>query len=154
MKTILFLCTGNYYRSRFSEHWFNHLATQQNLDWRATSRGLGLHRENNNVGAVSPDVIAVLKERGVQVPDSLRNPTQVTDTDLRAADHIIAVDEPEHRPLVIAQFPEWVDTVEYWRVRDLDETTTESPLIQLERNIQKLVELLKLPDPQPQKAIE
>ncbi|HEY9627205.1 MAG TPA: low molecular weight phosphatase family protein [Coleofasciculaceae cyanobacterium] len=146
MKTILFLCTGNYYRSRFSEHWFNHVATQQNLDWRATSRGLGLSQENNNVGAISPNVIAALGERGVQMPDSLRNPTQVTEHDLKTADRTIAVDEPEHRPLLNAQFPQWVDGVEYWRVRDLDENTTVSPLIQLEQNIQRLIEQLGCSD--------
>jgi hypothetical protein len=40
-KIMLFLCTGNYYRSRFAELLFNHLAKQRGLDWQATSRGLG-----------------------------------------------------------------------------------------------------------------
>ena len=40
-KTVLFLCTGNYYRSRFSEYLFNALAEKKGLlSWRATSRGL------------------------------------------------------------------------------------------------------------------
>lgn len=39
MKTVLFLCTGNYYRSRFAEYLFNHLAEQQTLEWRAESLG-------------------------------------------------------------------------------------------------------------------
>ncbi len=37
---LLFLCTGNYYRSRFAELLFNHLAAQVGLDWRADSRGV------------------------------------------------------------------------------------------------------------------
>ena len=40
MKRVLFLCTGNYYRSRFAEILFNHLAPQHNLDWHAESSGL------------------------------------------------------------------------------------------------------------------
>ena len=48
MNKILFLCTGNYYRSRFAEHLFNWLATKQGLDWQADSRGLALERGINS----------------------------------------------------------------------------------------------------------
>ena len=41
MKKILFLCTGNYYRSRLAEELFNHLAIKNDLPWRAWSEGLG-----------------------------------------------------------------------------------------------------------------
>ena len=40
MKQVLFLCTGNYYRSRFAEIFFNHLASQTSLPWHADSSGL------------------------------------------------------------------------------------------------------------------
>jgi hypothetical protein len=36
---ILFLCTGNYYRSRYAEELFNHLAKVKGHSWRAFSRG-------------------------------------------------------------------------------------------------------------------
>jgi hypothetical protein len=35
---ILFLCTGNYYRSRYVEELFNHRAKIESLPWRAFSR--------------------------------------------------------------------------------------------------------------------
>ena len=38
-KTVLFLCTGNYYRSRFAEVLFNSLAGKMGLPWKASSRG-------------------------------------------------------------------------------------------------------------------
>ena len=41
-KTVLFLCTGNYYRSRFAEVLFNSVAGKMGLPWRASSRGLAL----------------------------------------------------------------------------------------------------------------
>lgn len=40
MKNLLFPCTGNYYRSRFCEEYFNHQARRHGLAWRADSRGL------------------------------------------------------------------------------------------------------------------
>jgi hypothetical protein len=41
-KQVLFVCTGNHYRSRFAEALFNQKARQAQLDWRALSRGLRL----------------------------------------------------------------------------------------------------------------
>jgi hypothetical protein len=37
-KAVLFLCTGNYYRSRFAEVLFNSVAGKMGLPWRASSR--------------------------------------------------------------------------------------------------------------------
>ena len=37
-KTVLFICTANYYRSRFSEYLFNAWAEENGLRWRAGSR--------------------------------------------------------------------------------------------------------------------
>src|SRR6266446_4485609 len=44
--TVLFLCTGNFYRSRFAEIYFNWLAPREKLLWRADSRGLALDPTN------------------------------------------------------------------------------------------------------------
>jgi protein-tyrosine-phosphatase len=38
MKRVLFLCTGNYYRSRFAELLFNYRARSTGLAWEASSR--------------------------------------------------------------------------------------------------------------------
>ena len=51
--TLLFVCTGNYYRSRFAEHLFNALAAQAGLPWRAESRGLAIEFGAHNVGPMS-----------------------------------------------------------------------------------------------------
>ena len=37
MPVVLFLCSGNYYRSRFAEHLFNHLAAADR-GWQAQSQ--------------------------------------------------------------------------------------------------------------------
>ena len=142
-KKVLFLCTGNYYRSRFAEHLFNALAEQQSLDWRAYSRGLALERGVNNVGAISSHAVQGLAARGLIVPDGERFPRQVTAADFTAADKIIALDESEHRPLIIERFPHWADAVEYWLVHDAGRTLPESALEQIEQRVQQLIERLR-----------
>jgi protein-tyrosine phosphatase len=42
-----FLCTGNYYWSRFAEILFNSVAGKRGLPWQASSRGLALERGVN-----------------------------------------------------------------------------------------------------------
>jgi protein-tyrosine phosphatase len=54
VKTVLFLCTGNYYRSRFAEELFNHHAERCGIGWVAHSRGLALERGTHNIGYISP----------------------------------------------------------------------------------------------------
>ena len=63
VKTVLFLCTGNYYRSRFAEELFNHQAERADLDWIAQSRGLALERGAYNVGPISPVRLACPQSR-------------------------------------------------------------------------------------------
>src|SRR6266480_8052931 len=99
-KRILFLCTGNYYRSRFAEIFFNWQAKQRGLQWTADSRGLALN--GCNYGPISRYTVLRLKEKGVAHNDDYRFPLPLSEADLTAADHIVAVKEAEHRPLVEA----------------------------------------------------
>jgi protein-tyrosine phosphatase len=118
MKSVLFLCSGNYYRSRCAEILFNWAATTQRLPWRADSRGLQLHPENP--GPISPHIVRFLRLQGILVAEPVRFPLQVTESDLQAADLVVAVKEAEHRPLLARDFGAWVDRVEYWEIHDVD----------------------------------
>jgi protein-tyrosine phosphatase len=140
MKTVLFLCTGNYYRSRFAEIFFNWQAAQRALVWRAESRGLALHA--SNVGPISRHTLAHLKMRGVLSDACSRFPVAVLDADFAAAHRIIAVKEAEHRPLVEARFAKWRDRVEYWHVHDVDCALPAESIPHLEREVARLLEQL------------
>ena len=139
MKKILFLCTGNYYRSRFAEHLFNALAKKNSLDWQADSRGLALERGVNNVGAMSRYAVEALNQRMVNLSDKERLPQAASLEDFQTADRVIVLDELEHRPLIQERFPQWLDTVEYWLVHDIDRTSAPDALGQIEINVQKLI---------------
>jgi protein-tyrosine phosphatase len=107
VKTILFLCTGNYYRSRFAEELFNHHAKRAGLDWVAQSRGLALERGAHNVGPISPFALHALREMAITPCGADRFPRQCTVDDLSGADFLVAVKEAEHRPLMRERFGKW-----------------------------------------------
>ena len=118
-KTVLFLCTGNYYRSRFAEILFKSVAGKMGLPWRASSRGLALERGVNNVGPMEVTAITSLEARGIRgVADFARFPIQVTKDDLETASWIVALKEAEHMPLLQERFPAWTESVEFWNVDD------------------------------------
>jgi protein-tyrosine phosphatase len=138
---ILFICTGNYYRSRFAEELFNALASRLGLDWRAVSRGLDTER-GANIGPVSPHVVEKLQLLDIPVEANLRGPLQLERSDLLAADLVIALDAEEHRPLIAQRFREWIDKIVYWQVPDLHLMEAEDALSRIESHISLLVQEL------------
>lgn len=154
-KTVLFLCTGNYYRSRFAEVLFNSVAGKMGLPWRASSRGLALERGVNNVGPMAASAIKALEAMGLRTADAMtRLPAQVTVQDFEAAHWIIALKEAEHLPLLQERFPAWAENVEFWHVDDAPEV-----LELIEREVMDLAARLigggrKRVAPLPETAVE
>ena len=140
IKTVLFLCTGNYYRSRYAEILFNWLAQKQGLAWKADSRGLD--PDPRNPGPMSRDTMTALRKMGVPFDSYLRFPQLVTDSDFDAAHHVVAVKEAEHRPIIQRNFPKWLERVEFWHVHDLDCCGPEEAIPHLDREVASLVKRL------------
>jgi protein-tyrosine phosphatase len=121
-KAVLFLCTGNYYRSRYAEILFNSVAARMNLPWKASSRGLALERGANNVGPMAREALTALEARGLRaVEECGRFPVQVLFEDFERANWIVALKEAEHLPLIQERFPAWAEMVEFWHVDDAPE---------------------------------
>ena len=135
---LLFLCTGNYYRSRFAEILFNALATSTGLNWVAVSRGLATDRVSGKVGPISAYVVKGLEARGIAL-DLARSPEQVQEGDLRSAELVIALNESGHRVLVERQFPSGSDRVEYWRVNDVGIFPPDDAMAEIEEQIRDLI---------------
>ena len=135
---ILFLCTGNYYRSRFAEILFNYHAQREQLGWRAVSRGLNICVQNP--GPISVHTLRRLDDLGIPVPLELRFPIPAESVDFDSSSHIVAVKESEHRRLVESNFPLYRHQVEYWNIHDLDCSHPEEALDELERHIGGLLE--------------
>ncbi len=140
VRAVLFLCTGNYYRSRFAEGLFNHLAGQLRLGWRADSRGLALGQaETDNVGPISICTLEAFKLRSIPVAEPIRYPRAATLADLTSADLIIALKEAEHRALMRQHFPDWEHRITYWHVHDLDQAPSHLALAEIDTLVRDLI---------------
>jgi predicted translation initiation factor SUI1 len=133
--TVLFLCTGNYYRSRFAEILFNSVAGKMGLPWKASSKGLALERGVNNVGPMAVSAVKALEAMGVRTTDAVaRFPIQATVDDFALADWVVALKQAEHLPLMQECFPAWVERVEFWQVDDAP-----NALALIEQQVMRLV---------------
>ena len=137
--TVVFICTANYYRSRFSEHLFNALAEARGLRWRATSRGLRTWMVDG-LGPIAGFTVERLAARGIHLHGNIRFPIPLSETDLANADLVVAVKEGEHRAMMTEQFPAWVDRIDYWHVDDIDCATADEALPVLETCVEAMVE--------------
>jgi protein-tyrosine phosphatase len=148
MNVILFLCTGNYYRSRFAEEKFNFIAPIECPGWTAVSRGIAVDLGINNVGPIARSTAQTLQKQGIIFNPALaRMPLQVEIADLESAGHIVALKEAEHFPLMHERFPSWLGRsdpchIEYWHVDDIDRMTPEQGLPLIGEQLQGLTNRL------------
>lgn len=134
-RRVLFLCTGNYYRSRYAECLFNSVAEKFGLPWRASSRGLALERGSGNIGPMARAALEALESRQIRFLEATsRMPAPLEPDDLRDAARVIALKRDEHLPLIEERFPDWAEKIEFWQVDDAPEA-----LAEIEREINLLV---------------
>ena len=138
-KCVLFLCTGNYYRSRFAEILFNHLAKDVAPDWSAFSRALAIELGTRNEGPISAHTRKACAERSVSLAEPVRFPLSAAEEDFTSAARVIALKEAEHRAYMRQRFPGWADRIEYWHVHDLDAADPGETCAEIETLVRQLV---------------
>jgi len=142
-KRILFLCTGNYYRSRFAEELFNHLATQRGLDWRADSAGLEVEKwRAYNPGTMSVHTVDLLEAMDIMPVGRNREERQFDPSEMEQVDRCIALSESEHKPMIGRLHPELLPRIEFWTVEDLHLDTAENALPMIVERVEQLIESL------------
>jgi len=141
--TICFLCTGNYYRSRYAEEYFNHRARQTGLPWHADSRGLHPKLEKlANPGPMSLFAKAFLILKGVHIQNGRRRPQLLQQNEIPQFEHIIALNAEEHRPYIEQHYPQLKDSIEYWDIKDLYLEPAPKALARIDTNIAQLLKSL------------
>lgn len=138
MSRILFLCSGNYYRSRFAEEVFNFKARAISSDWSADSRGLMLNP--NNGGPISEVALRRMEMLGVQPINGLRWPEIAREADFENSAIVIAMSREEHYQLMRKLFPAYAERIGYWNVEDTGEMPPDAALERIEFLLDKLIE--------------
>ena len=137
MQKILFVCTANIFRSRFSEEVYNHLATRLNLSSRAYSAGLMVgHYKTRSIYTPALEQLKVLNI----VPrrkDELS--IHINDLDLTQFDQVICMDKDEHQPMVRKNKNLTNLNIEYWDIVDEPLVSKDISLPQCYTKVEKLV---------------
>lgn len=122
-KRVLFVCSGNYYRSRLAEILFNHRAEKIGLPWRAESRGLF---KTGDLQGLSEHAVAYLRDRELgHLVEEPRDPLTLDVEDLTGSDLIIGLCREEHEPMINQKFLSLARVLgktgrlRYWQIYDI-----------------------------------
>ena len=116
MHRILFLCTANIFRSRFSEEVYNHFAEKLNIPSEAFSAGL---RVGDYVTRkIYRPALEQLKYFNIDPKRKNELSVHINDLDLKDYHKIICMDEEEHRPMVEMNDQLIRVKVDYWNIVD------------------------------------
>lgn len=140
---VLFLCTGNYYRSRYAEEVFNHQARLAGLDWVAFSRAVAERLSPENVGPISRYALEALQANGIDAAGAARLPLLCTVDDFADAELVVALKGTEHRPMVERRFAAVAHRVEYWDVDDIEYLDPATALAKIDEQVRLLIESLR-----------
>jgi protein-tyrosine phosphatase len=140
---VLFLCTGNYYRSRYAEEIFNHRVRGEELGWRAFSRAVAEKLSPENVGPISPHTLEALQAKGIAPEGLTRNPVLCTVDDFAEAELVVALKDAEHRPMIEQRFASAAHRVEYWDVDDIEYLDPQTALGNIDELVGQLIRRLQ-----------
>jgi len=89
---VLFLGMTNHCASRFAEIMFNHLASEQLLNYYSFSRGIMVQHHQE---PIDPKTVTALTARGVLMTGNLRNPEALKTKDIQHCDYIVLISGSE-----------------------------------------------------------
>ena len=137
MQKILFVCTANIFRSRFSEEIYNHLASRLNLSSRAYSAGLMVgHFKTRTIYAPA---LKRLKFLNITPKRKDELSIHINDLDLKQFDQVICMDRIEHQPMVKKNKNIANLNIEYWDIVDEPLVSRDISLPQCYKRVEKLV---------------
>ncbi|MBV9107088.1 MAG: low molecular weight phosphatase family protein [Verrucomicrobia bacterium] len=140
-RRVLFICTGNFYRSRFAEAVFNYHAERRQIPWAAFSRGLSVHLLEGHLSTYTTEA---LQTRQIALRHTGAGRIQLSEEDLLKSNHSIAMDRSEHFRMMMNQFPTWADQIDYWDVSDIPLRSAIDALSEIELKVIQLLEKVSL----------
>ena len=138
MHRVLFVCTANIFRSRFSEEVYNHFAEKLNIPSEAFSAGLRVGdyvtRKIYRPALQQLEYFKIDPRR----KDDLS--VHINDLDLKDYYKIICMDEEEHRPMVEMNDQLIKVNVDYWNIVDEPMVSSQISLPLCYEKVKTLVE--------------
>ena len=140
VKKILFLCTGNYYRSRYAEAYMKHLSSLLKLGVDCTSAGFEISKADklsNMYGEISPFTKKRLVDQQIfNLASEIR--TELNNSLLLMSDKIIIIDKEEHTKYLCDYSAIKDMDVVYWNAKDIQDWAPKITLDLIEINCQNL----------------
>tara|TARA_B100000212_G_scaffold190122_1_gene143306 strand:+ start:1073 stop:1510 length:438 start_codon:yes stop_codon:yes gene_type:complete len=116
MHKVLFVCTANIFRSRFSEEVYNHFAKKLDIPSEAFSAGLRVGEYTTR--KIYTPALQQLKYYNINPSRKDDLSIHINDLDLNVYDMIICMDEVEHRPMVEMNDQLNKTNIDYWNIVD------------------------------------
>ena len=116
MHKVLFVCTANIFRSRFSEEVYNHFAKKLDIPSEAFSAGLRVGEYTTR--KIYTPALQQLKYYNINPSRKDDLSIHINDLDLNVYDMIICMDEVEHRPMVEMNDQLNKINIDYWNIVD------------------------------------
>lgn len=122
-KRLLFVCSGNFYRSRLAELLFNHWAAATGLEWQAESRGLV---KAGDLKGMSEHAVNFLRDHELgHLAENPRDPLMIDVEDLTESDLVVGLCREEHEPMINQKFLSLSRAlkksgrIRYWQIYDI-----------------------------------
>jgi protein-tyrosine phosphatase len=143
---VCFVCTGNYYRSRFAEATFNFMAKECGEKYVAESRGLNISAADKvaaDYGELSPYTKNKMEELDIPISFTSSKRQPISKQDLKDFDIIVVMDRSEHFSMVKSFVGEDEDMIlsaknfKYWAIKDVFDWKPEETLGAILANVNK-----------------
>ena len=120
MNNILFVCTGNIFRSRFAEEVFNHLCKINDVEhfqyWRYQRK-------------IYWPAMNELERLKIIPLRSIEDSVHINDIDVSIYNQIICMDEEEHKPMVRSNELLSGFTFQYWNIVDMPKVPSDNKML-------------------------
>ena len=137
MHKVLFVCTANIFRSRFSEEVYNHLMKKLNLPSEAFSAGLRVG-EYVTRKIYSP-ALQQLEYFKIKPKRKDEFSVHIDELTLTNYNKIICLDEEEHRPMVNRNSRLNKIKIDYWNIVDEPRVSSSISLPKCYKKVEALV---------------
>jgi len=135
---VLFVCTANIFRSRFSEEVYNYLAKKTKLSSKAFSAGLKVG--NYKTRKIYSPAIQQLKLLNIVPKREDELSVHINDLNLKDFNRIICMDKNEHQAMVHENKKLNKFYFEYWDIIDEPAVSSKISLPKCYERVEKLIE--------------